>query len=301
FRSTSFTLNITNEGPAVIASGKASRLTERAGQGVTIKGYEVTSGNGCTEGTANAATVTTTETIAVGATIVVKQNANVAADAGDTITNGITIWGTGKDPDTDLEDDKDVTPPIAVDHESVLSVSKSANDQTVIAGGTTSFTVTVTNNGPATIAAGKVISVEERPSAGLVVTGYEVTSGNATISGSGDNRRLTTTEALPAGESITFDITANVTAAAGSTISNGIAVWGPDKDSGTDEEDDEDETPEIPVERPYALSIEKVADQSLVTAGQSTTFTVTVTNNGPMAIESGNEIAIRSAERRGGK
>src|SRR5690606_38205372 len=158
-QSTSFTLNITNEGPAVIASGKAIRLTERPGQGVTITGYEGTSGNGSIEGSANAATVTTTETIAVGATIVVKVNANVAADAGETITNGITVWGPGKDPDTDPEDDKDDTPPIPVDHESVLSVSKSANDQTVIAGGTTSFTVTVTNNGPATIAAGKVISV----------------------------------------------------------------------------------------------------------------------------------------------
>src|SRR5690606_34669240 len=95
------------------------------------------------------------------------------------------------------------------------------------------------------------------------------------------------------GGTITFTVSADVTAPAGSTISNGIAVWGPDKDPGTEPEDDEDETPEIPVDRPYTLGIEKVADQSLVTAGESTTFTITVTNNGPLEIQSGETIALR--------
>src|SRR5690606_24966653 len=145
---------------------------------------------------------------------------------------------------------------------------------------TTSFEVTVTNNGPSAIANGETIAVQERPSAGLEITGYEVSSGNATIGGTGiSNRQLTTTAVIPVGGTITFTVTADVTALGGSTVSNGIAVWGPDKNPGTDDEDDEDETPDIPVERPYTLSIEKVADQSLVTAGEPTTFTVTITNN----------------------
>src|SRR5699024_1042425 len=105
--------------------------------------------------------------------------------------------------------------------------------------------------------------------------------------------QLTTTAAIDVGGTITFTVSADVTAPAGSTISNGIAVWGPDKDPGTDEEDDEAETPEIPVDRPYTLSIEKVADQSLVTAGEATSFTITVTNNGPLEIQSGATIALR--------
>src|SRR5690606_8618863 len=132
-----------------------------------------------------------------------------------------------------------------------------------------------------------------RPGNGITVTGYEVTSGNATVSGSGNSPQLTTTATVAVGGTITFTVSADETAPAGSTISNGIAVWGPDKDPGTDDEDDEDETPEIPVDRPYTLSIEKVADQSLVTAGESTTFTVTVTNNGPLAIEAGKVIPLR--------
>jgi|GEM_PF-1164493 len=291
--STSFTLTITNEGPAIIASGAVISLTERPGEGVTITGYEVTSDNGTASGTGNSATVTTSKAIAVGGTITVKVTAEVSANAGETITNGISVWGPDKDPGTDDPDDEDDTPPIPVDHESTLSIIKTANDQSVIAGGTTSFEVTVTNNGPAVIAVGEAIAVQERPSAGLVITGYEVTSTNATIGGSGSNRQLTTTAAIAVGGTITFTVTADVTAAGGSTIFNGIAVWGPNKNPTTDDEDDEDETPEIPVERPYTLSIEKVADESLVTAGKPTTFTVTVTNNGPMAIEAGKDIALQ--------
>jgi len=291
--STSFTLTITNDGPAVIASGKVISLTERPGAGVTITGYEVTSGNGTANGSGNNATVTTSSAIAVGGTIVVKVTADIAANAGETITNGIDVWGPDKDPETDPKDDGDDTPPIPVDHVSALSITKVANDQRVIAGGTTSFTVTVTNNGPATIAAGETIAVEERPGNGITITGYEVTSGNATVNGAGNDRQLTTTAAIAVGGTITFTVSADVTAPAGSTIANGVAVWGPDKNPGTDEEDDEDETPEIPVDRPYTLGIEKVADQSLVTAGESTTFTVTVTNNGPLDIEAGEDIALR--------
>src|SRR5690606_39868373 len=135
------------------------------GEGVTISGYEVTSGNGATHGNGNTATVTTSEAIAVGASITVKVTADVDADAPEAITNSVSVWGPDKDPGTDDPDDEDDTPPIPVDHESTLSITKTANDQSVIAGGTTSFEVTVTNNGPAVIALSEASAVQERPSA----------------------------------------------------------------------------------------------------------------------------------------
>src|SRR5690606_27637812 len=112
----------------------------------------------------------------------------------------------------------------------------------VISGGATSFTVTITNNGPSAIASGKIISLEERPGSGVTVTGYEVTSDNASVAGSGNAAELTTTRVIPNGGTITVVVSADVTAAPGSTITNGIAVWGPDKNPDTDEEDDEDQT-----------------------------------------------------------
>ena len=291
--STTFTLTITNEGPSSIANGEEISLSERPGEGVTITGYTISSGNATVNGTGNSATVTTTAAFPEGSTIVVKVAATIAGGAEGTITNGISVWGPDKDPGTDDPDDEDDTPEIPVDPSYTLSISKEADDETVISGGSTSFTVTITNNGPSTIATGKVINLEERPGAGITITGYEVTSSNATVSGTGNNPALTTSAAIPSSGTIVVVVSADVTAVAGSTIANGIAVWGPDKNPDTDEEDDEDETPEIPVERPYTLSIEKVGDQSIVTAGQPTTFTVTVTNNGPMAIEAGKDIALQ--------
>src|SRR5690606_40303603 len=62
------------------------------------------------------------------------------------------------------------------------------------------------------------------------------------------------------------------------TIRNKVLVWGPDTPP-TDNPDDEDKTPPIPVDREYNLTIDKVADEARVKAGEPTTFTVTITNN----------------------
>ncbi|WP_257669953.1 T9SS type B sorting domain-containing protein, partial [Parapedobacter tibetensis] len=289
---TSFTVTVTNEGPSLIANGEVISLVERPGEGVTITGYEVISGSATVSGTGNEAAVTTTAVLPVQGTIVLKITAAIADDAEGTITNGIAVWGPDKDPDDGDPDDETETPEIPVDPRHTLSITKVADQQRVTAGGSTSFTVTVTNEGPSTIAVGKTISLGERPSDGLTITGYEVTSSNATVAGTGNSAILTATAAIAADETIVITVNADVTASAGQTVSNGIAVWGPDKDPDTDDEDDEDQTPDIPVDAPYTLSIDKAADQSLVQAGQATTFTVTITNNGPLAIEADELIAL---------
>src|SRR5690606_13614384 len=184
-------------------------------------------------------------------------------------------------------DDEADTPPIPVVRESKLSVNKAANDATVVAGGTTSFTVTVTNDGPSVIASGKNISLVERTGSGVTITGFEATGSNATVVGTGNTATVTTTTAIPVGGTITVVVSADVDADAGETITNGITVWGPDKDPENDPEDDEADTPPIPVDREYNLTIDKVADEARVKAGEPTTFTVTITNNGPSVMEIG--------------
>src|SRR5690606_9608261 len=126
-------------------------------------------GNGIATASADmtSAEVTTSAVIPVGGTITLTVTADVDADAPATITNGIEVWGPDKDPDNDTPDDGDDTPEIPVDRESNLSITKVADDARVIAGGNTSFTVTVTNDGPSAIASGEVISLGERPTAGL--------------------------------------------------------------------------------------------------------------------------------------
>src|SRR5690606_7916456 len=122
------------------------------------------------------------------------------------ITNGIDVWGPAKDPDTDPKDDEDDTPPIPVDHNAGLSITKVADEARVRAGESTSFTLTLTNNGPAIIASGKVISLTERPGNGVAITGYEVTSGNGTANGSGNNATVTTSSAIAVGGTVVVKV-----------------------------------------------------------------------------------------------
>ncbi|MBL1407162.1 Ig-like domain-containing protein [Sphingobacterium faecale] len=289
---TTFTVTITNNGPAQIAVGKVINLGEIPSTGLSITGYEVTSGNAVAAGTGNTATVTTNSVIAVGGTIIVKVSAAVGADAPSTITNGIKVWGPDKDPGTDPEDDKDETPPVPVDRESNLSIVKKADQTRVKAGENTTFTLTITNDGPSTIEVGKKIQLTERPGAGVTIDKYEIVGANATISGTANNAVVTTTAKIAKGQTIVVKVTAKVDVDAPSTITNGITVWGPDKDPGTDPEDDKDDTPPVPVDREYKLTIEKVADESKVKAGESTTFTVTITNNGPAVMEVDKDIKL---------
>ncbi|MBK1442821.1 hypothetical protein JHJ32_22705, partial [Parapedobacter sp. ISTM3] len=130
--------------------------------------------------------------IPVGGTITVSVTADVDADAPATIANGISVWGPDNDPDTDTPDDEDDTPEIPVDRTSNLSITKVADDARVVAGGSTSFMLTITNDGPSAIQSGKIISLGERPSAGLTITGYTVTSGNGTVAGTGNSATVTT-------------------------------------------------------------------------------------------------------------
>src|SRR5690606_8970317 len=154
-------------------------------------------------------------------------------DAGETITNGITVWGPGKDPETDDHDDEHDTPAIPVDRVSDLTIDKVADQDRVQAGESTSFTLTITNTGPSIMAAGEGIVLTERPGAGVTITGYEVITGPATIAGSGNAATLNTNSALAIGGTIVVRVTADVAADAPATITNGVSVYGPGKNPDT--------------------------------------------------------------------
>jgi adhesin/invasin len=292
--STSFTITITNNGPGVLEAGDKILLEEVPSTGLTITGYSIVSGAATIVGTNNNAnaTLTTTGVVGVGATIVVKVNADVDANAPAEVSNKILVWGPDTPP-TDDPDDDDETDPIPVDKKYQLTIEKIADQARVTAGESTSFTVTLTNNGPSAIASGKTLTLGEQPSTGLTITGYSIVSGAATIIGTNSNANatITTTGVVGVGATIVVKVNADVDADAPAEVSNKILVWGPDTPP-TDDPDDDDETDPIPVDKKYQLTIEKIADQARVTAGESTSFTVTLTNNGPSAIASGKTLTL---------
>src|SRR5690606_18538022 len=119
---------------------------------------------------------------------------------------------------------------VVSDCTSLLSITKTADKDRVTAGESINFTLTVTNEGPGVMYSGDIVKLGERPSEGLTITGYEVTSGNATVNGTGNSAEVTVTEDVAVGGTIVLTVTADVDANAPAEVSNGIDVWGPDKD-----------------------------------------------------------------------
>src|SRR5690606_40013637 len=98
--------------------------------------------------------------------------------------------------DIDTPDGEDETPPIDVDRTSKMSITKVADQTRVKAGEETTFTVTITNEGPSVMESGRVITLKERPGTGVSIRGYAIVSGAAALSGGGNDAALPTHAAV---------------------------------------------------------------------------------------------------------
>ena len=169
-----------------------------------------------------------------------------------------------------------------------LVISKTDGTSSVNAGGTTTYTIVVTNNGPS--AANNTV-VTDPAVAGLAKTG--VTCGSVTGSAvcpTAANTTVALLEAagiviptLPSGGSVTFTVTANVTAASGS-VTNTATVTPPV--GVNDPTPGNNSSPDTNTVNPRAdLAITKTDGAISVNAGGTTSYTIVVTNNGPSSAD----------------
>jgi uncharacterized repeat protein (TIGR01451 family) len=222
-------------------------------------------------------------TIGIGKFYEILVVANITATSGN-LTNIATVAVPGGTTDPTPANNS------AADVDSVLSIvanlgiTKSDGVGSVNAGGTTTYTIVVTNAGPSS--ANNAIFKD------ALVTGLNVTSvtcGSATggaacpAAGSvtvplmqGSGIVITT---MPNGGSVTFSVTGTVTKTSG-TITNTATITAPsgttDPTSANDSASDTDNINLI-----TDLAITKTDGITSVIAGGSTTYTIVVTNNGP--------------------
>src|SRR5690606_25748630 len=161
-----------------------------------------------------------------------------------------------------------------------VSVTKIADEAEVVAGETTSFTITRRNHSRETIPAGERILLEERPGVGVEITGFSVISGQASVTSTGNSATVTTTGNLPTNGQVVIRVLATVSPSATGSIGNGISIRGPETNPG-DTPDDEDDIPPVPVIQRTDLSIVKTVSNFQPYVGDNIEFTLTVTNNGP--------------------
>ncbi|THF86439.1 DUF11 domain-containing protein [Deinococcus sp. KSM4-11] len=191
--------------------------------------------------------------------------------ATDTSTNGTT-------PPASANADTAAPTPVTLPTVADLTLTKTDGVTSVNAGGTTTYTITLTNAGPGS-ANGTVLTDP-------AVTGLSKTGVSCAATGGAACPALTpaglesgvTIASLPSGGSITLTVTAGVTATTGS-VSNSVTATLP---AGTVDVTPTGTVTDTDTVTPVTdVAISKAVSRATAGSGQSLTYTVKVWNNGP--------------------
>ncbi|WP_429725827.1 gliding motility-associated C-terminal domain-containing protein [Aquimarina litoralis] len=256
-----YTITVTNNGPAQATNVV---LTDVLPAGVT---YVSDTGAGAY---VNGTGIWTIGIINSGSNATIDIVASVdAGTSGDTITNTVTSVTLDQvDNDTTADDPSE---DIVVNNEVDLVVAKIVDNATPDEGSNVTYTITVTNNGPAQ--ATNVVLTDVLPAG---VTYVSDTGAGAYVSGTG----LWTIGTINSGANATIDIVASVDAGtSGDTITNTVTSVTLDQVDNDTTADDPSE--DIIVNNEVDLVVAKIVDNATPDEGSNVTYTITVTNNGP--------------------
>jgi gliding motility-associated-like protein/uncharacterized repeat protein (TIGR01451 family) len=169
-----------------------------------------------------------------------------------------------------------------------LSVTKTADQTTVVAGAPLTYTIKITNNGPSPLLANDVITLTETLPTALTGVTYGATGG--TYDPIANTFKLSGTVVSTQSVSLTISGTVSPTYL-GSSIVNKVSIAAP---LGVTDTDPSNNSAEVttPVIRAADLSVTKIADKASVVAGDALKYTITITNNGLSALLAGEIIGV---------
>src|SRR5699024_153868 len=230
-----YTVTVENQGPSTILDGTTLYFQDVVSNGQTLTSvtYE---GNTVTPDSDGLFSLDIVGDVDAGDTFSFDVTVDVSSDAPSTINNTIHIWTD--DPGTDLDnpDGTATTPDIDVDRDygfddGAISKSGQNNNENAVAGDEYTYTVTVENQGPSTILDGTALYFQDVVSGGQILTSvaYE---GNTVTPDSDGLFSLDVVGDIAVNQTITFEVTVDVSSDAPSTINNTIHIWA--DDPGTD-------------------------------------------------------------------
>ncbi len=159
-----------------------------------------------------------------------------------------------------------------------LQITKTDGVTTAVPGSGVTYTITVSNAGPNDVTGATVADTF----AGILsgVTWTSVAAGGASGNTASSNGNINETVSLPSGGSITYTVTGNISPTATGTLANTATVTAPaavtDPNSANNSATDTDTlTPQ------GDLVITKTDGVTSVVPGNTVTYTITATNNGP--------------------
>ncbi len=280
---TTYTVTVTNSGPSTVTG---AILTDPAVAGLSKTAVACAAPPGTCVSAPTAGQLEAgfaLPTLASGATYRITVTANVTAASGsvsNTATVTLPAGVTDPTPGNNSSTDTDPVTPATVNAD--LAVTKTDGTATVVAGGTTTYTIVITNAGPD--AAPNATLTDTLP-AQATFNSLAVPAGwSCTTPAVGATGTVSCSIAsLPNGASATFTLAVTVAAAtpAGTSLSNtavtasGASDPTPANNTATDVDT---------VTASADLAVVKSNGATGVASGTPTTYTVTVTNNGPSTV-----------------
>ncbi len=266
-----YTITITNNGPAT-ASNVA--LADAFPSGLTVLSQTQVSGLGLTLTNTSAQISDTIASMPSGASAVIQVQVQVAAGEtiGTVLSDTANVSTSSVDP---VSTNNSATAATTVEtNVADVAVANSAA-ALVNTGSNVTYTITVTNNGPN---AAQSVSLTDVFPSGTTFVSQSQASGPAFSLSNSATKITDTLASLPSGQSATFQLVLNVTAAAGSTLNDAANVSTTTFDPNLTNNSASTTT----VIGPLSADL-KVATSvpSTVLAGQNLVYTVTLTNLGP--------------------
>jgi uncharacterized repeat protein (TIGR01451 family) len=269
--SVTYTMTASNAGPSA-ASGATVADTFPASLSCTWTCVGAGGGTCTASGSGN---INDSTNLPSGGSVTYTASCAISAAATGTLSNTATVTApagvTDPTPGNNSATDSDTLAASAD-----LSISKTDGVTTATPGGSVTYTIAASNAGPSN-ATGTTVADTFPASLSCTWTCAGAGGGTCTASGSGN---INNTANLPSGGSVTYTASCSISAFATGTLSNTATVTAPagvtDPTPGNNSATDSDT-----LAASADLSITKADGVTTVTAGGSTTYTITASNAGP--------------------
>ncbi len=278
---TTYTIIVTNNGPSNASGFEISDAVPAALTGLTINctatgsascGSNASSGNNVSftgasinAGGGNAITITVAGTVSGSTTGTLVNTANIVIPQNATFSD-LTL---GNNSATDSD---------GLRLQADLAITKTNNATSVVAGGTTTYTIVVTNNGPNAVTDASVL--DTMPSGVTSATWTCIASTGSLCGAASGSGSFNTTVDLLSGGTATFTVVAQISPAATGLITNTATVYEPcgvlDPTQGNNTATDSD-----PLAGQINLSLDLSVNNPAPEPGQTITYTLTLRNGGP--------------------
>jgi uncharacterized repeat protein (TIGR01451 family) len=274
-RPVTYTLTVTNNGPSDSPGARVTDTFPALLTGVTWT-CSASAGSSCLGAAAGAGGIERTVNLAAGGTVTYTATATISAAATGTLANTAAVQAPAAVPDL-VSGNNSATDTDTLTPQADLAIANTDGKTTAVAGGPVTYTLTVTNNGPSNTSGVTVSDLFPTTLSGVTWTCTASAGSHCTASGlgqildtidlaAGGTAVYTATGTLDPGASQSLDNTATVTAPAGVTDPT------PGNNTATDSDT---------LSRRADLAVTLSDGRTAVSPGDTVTYVLTVTNNGP--------------------